>query len=208
MSHPRARLTSVAVSVLIVAGLAAMTRSAAAATAGCTVTYQSLNAWVSSPTSGGFTTNLAITNLGDPISHWTLTFTVPGGQTVTSGFNAGFSFTPTTVSATDVGWNGSIGTGVTNTSVGIQGTWSRSTAGSAPPNPFPQPTDFTLNGVRCTGSTTGGNLPPTVNLTSPAAGQAFNAPATVNFAATASDADGSVVRVEFLSGSTVIGSDA
>jgi len=183
-----------------------LSSSAAAATTGCSVAYQNLNAWQSSPTSGGFTTTLAITNLGDPIDHWTLTFTMPGGQSVSSGWNATFSINAT-VSATDVGWNGSIGTGATNASVGMQGTWSRSSAGAAPPNPFPQPTDFTLGGVPCTGSTTGGNQAPIVSLTSPTAGQTFTAPATVNFAATASDADGSVVHVDFLNGSTVIGSD-
>jgi hypothetical protein len=204
MSHRKALLASVA-GVLVIIGLAAVAKPAAAAT-GCSVTYQNPNAWQSSPTSGGFTTILAITNLGDPISHWTLTFTMPGGHTLTSGFNATFTGS-TTVSAADAGWNGTIATGATNASAGIQGTWSRSTAGSAPPNPFPQPTDFALNGVRCTGTSTGGNQAPTVSLTSPTAGQSFTAPATVNFAATASDSDGSVARVEFLSGSTVIGSD-
>jgi hypothetical protein len=214
MSHRKAIVASVAAGVLasvtggvfVIAGLAATARPAAAAITGCSVAYQNLSAWQSSPTSGGFNTTLAITNLGDPISHWTLTFTMPAGTTATSGWNATFTIT-STVSATDIGWNGAIATGATNATVGMQGAWSRSTAGSAPPSPFPQPADFTLNGVRCTGGTTTGNRPPTVSLTSPVAGQAFSAPATVNFAATASDTDGSVVRVEFLSGSTVIGFD-
>ncbi len=206
MRHRKSSLAPVAMGVVVVAGLVAVAKPAAAATTGCSVTYQSLNAWQSSPTSGGFNTTLAITNLGDPISHWTLTFTPPSGQTMTGGWNATFSIA-TTVSATDVGWNGSIGTGATNTSAGVQGTWSRASAGSAPPNPFPQPTDFALNGVRCTGSTTSANLPPTVSLTNPVTGQAFTAPATITLAATASDPDGNVVRVDFLSGSTVIGSD-
>jgi len=40
----------------------------AGATAGCGVTYQSTG-WP-----GGFTTNITIRNLGDPINGWTLTF--------------------------------------------------------------------------------------------------------------------------------------
>jgi aryl-phospho-beta-D-glucosidase BglC (GH1 family) len=127
--------------------------TAVAAATGCQVTYQNVNTWQSSPTSGGFGASLAITNLGDPVSHWTLTFTMPAGQTRTSGWNATFTGT-TSVSAADVGWNGSIGTGKTDTSVGLQGTWTRSAQGSTPPNPLPQPTDFALNGVVCTGSTT------------------------------------------------------
>ena len=214
MSHRKAVMASLAAGVLasvtgavfVVTGLAATSAPAAAATTGCSVAYQNLSAWQSTPTSGGFNTTLAITNLGDPISHWTVTFTPPSGQTVTGGWNAAFTIT-STVTATDVGWNGAIATGATNTSVGVQGTWSRSSAGSAPPSPFPQPTDFTLNGVRCTGGTTSANLPPTISLTNPTAGQAFNVGTNINFGANASDPDGSVVRVDFLNGSTVIGSD-
>jgi aryl-phospho-beta-D-glucosidase BglC (GH1 family) len=192
--------------VFVVTGLAATAVPAAAATIGCSVAYQNLSAWQSSPTSGGFNTTLAITDLGDSISHWTLTFTPPGGTTVTSGWNASFAI-GSTVSASDAGWNGGIATGATNATVGIQGTWSRSSAGSAPPSPFPQPTDFTLNGVQCTGGTNTFNVPPTISLVNPSAGQAFATTAAINFAATASDPDGSVVRVDFLNGSTVIGSD-
>jgi hypothetical protein len=206
MSHRNIVFISVAVGALLVAGSAIAPTPAVAATTGCSVAYQNLNAWMSSPTSGGFSTTLAITNLGDPITHWTLTFTAPGGHTVTSGWNATFNIS-STISATDAGWNGAIATGATNATVGMQGTWSRPSAGAAPPSPFPQPADFTLNGVRCTGTATGGNQAPAVSLTSPTTGQAFAAPATVNFTATASDADGGVARVEFLSGSTVIGSD-
>ena len=47
------------------------------------------------------------------------------------------------------------------------------------------------------------NTPPTVSLTSPAAGLSLAAPATIGFGATASDADGTVSRVDFLAGGTV-----
>src|SRR5262245_34682003 len=218
MSHRKAFSASVAVGAVVVAGgiiavagLATVTKPAAAATTGCSVAYQNTNAWLSTPTSGGFNTTLAITNLGDPISHWTLTFTLPSGQTRTGGWNATYTGT-TSVTATDIGWNGAIGTGQTNTSVGLQGDWTRSTPGPTPPNPFPRPTNFALNGVACTGSisspspssSSSGNQPPTIVLTSPAPGQQFPGPATVNFAATASDPDGTVTRVEFRNGSTVV----
>lgn len=49
------------------------------------------------------------------------------------------------------------------------------------------------------------NSPPTVALTSPNPGAQFAAPASITIAATASDSDGSVARVEFLNGSAVIG---
>ncbi|MFI6318271.1 cellulase family glycosylhydrolase [Nonomuraea sp. NPDC050556] len=183
---------------MMVAAWATVAVPASAGTAtGCSVAYQNLNTWQSSPTSGGFNTTLAITNLGDPISHWTLTFTMPSGQTRTGGWNATYTGT-TAITATDSGWNGSIAAGQTNATVGLQGDWTQSAT------PFPRPADFALNGVACTGT---GNKPPTVSLTSPAAGATFTAPATITFAATATDQDGTVSKVEFLNGSTVVGTD-
>ncbi len=55
--------------------------------------------------------------------------------------------------------------------------------------------------------TTGGNQPPTVALTAPAAGSTFNAGATITLSANASDSDGSVSKVEFFRGTTSLGSD-
>jgi hypothetical protein len=49
------------------------------------------------------------------------------------------------------------------------------------------------------------NQPPTVALTSPAPNASLNAPANIIISATSSDADGSIQRVEFLQGSTVVG---
>lgn len=55
---------------------------------------------------------------------------------------------------------------------------------------------------------TAGNVKPTVTLTSPANGATFSpAPASVSLAATATDSDGRVTRVDFYSGATLIGSD-
>jgi regulation of enolase protein 1 (concanavalin A-like superfamily) len=51
------------------------------------------------------------------------------------------------------------------------------------------------------------NAPPTVSLTAPTAGQAFTAPATIALAAAASDSDGTVARVEFYSGTSLLGTD-
>ena len=51
------------------------------------------------------------------------------------------------------------------------------------------------------------NQPPAVSLTSPAAGTAFTAPATVNLAASATDSDGTITRVEFYANGTLVGTD-
>jgi len=51
------------------------------------------------------------------------------------------------------------------------------------------------------------NQPPTATITSPANGASFVAPANITINASASDSNGSVTRVDFLRGSTLIGSD-
>jgi regulation of enolase protein 1 (concanavalin A-like superfamily) len=51
------------------------------------------------------------------------------------------------------------------------------------------------------------NAPPSVNLTSPANGASFTAPATINLTAAASDPENQLTKVEFLNGATVVGTD-
>lgn len=51
------------------------------------------------------------------------------------------------------------------------------------------------------------NRAPTVSLTAPAGGATYTAPATISLAATASDPDGTIARVDFYRGSTLISSD-
>jgi hypothetical protein len=50
------------------------------------------------------------------------------------------------------------------------------------------------------------NVAPSVALTSPANGASFSSPATIPLSATASDSDGSIARVDFYAGATLIGS--
>ncbi|HNY03240.1 MAG TPA: glycoside hydrolase family 88 protein, partial [Bacteroidales bacterium] len=49
--------------------------------------------------------------------------------------------------------------------------------------------------------------PPTVQITSPAQGTSVTAPATITIGATAADPDGSVAKVEFYQGTTLLGAD-
>jgi hypothetical protein len=51
------------------------------------------------------------------------------------------------------------------------------------------------------------NQLPTVVLTSPADGARFTSPAKMTLAATASDTDGTIVRVEFFNGTSRLGED-
>jgi chitinase len=52
---------------------------------------------------------------------------------------------------------------------------------------------------------TGGNKPPTVSITSPANNATYTPPASVSITATASDADGTISKVEFYNGATKLG---
>lgn len=53
--------------------------------------------------------------------------------------------------------------------------------------------------------TVNANQVPTVNLTAPASNAVFTAPATINLAANAADANGVIAKVEFFNGTTLIG---
>ena len=53
-----------------------------------------------------------------------------------------------------------------------------------------------------------GNQEPTVNLTSPVNNTSFTAPAAVAISASAADADGSISKVDFYNGTTLLSSDA
>jgi hypothetical protein len=103
----------------------------------CSVAYIIANQWNS-----GFQTNITITNNGTTaIQGYNLVWNYAAGQTVSSGWNANFSQTGTTVTAANVAsyWNGTIQPGG-SVSFGFQGSHSGSN---------PAPTTFTLNGTTC-----------------------------------------------------------
>jgi len=63
----------------------------------------------------------------------------------------------------------------------------------------------TFDNVTVTAATPQANVAPTVALTAPGNGTTLTAPATLNLSATASDSDGTVARVDFYSGSELLG---
>ncbi len=71
---------------------------------------------------------------------------------------------------------------------------------------YVDPTSFTIDGVPCDGGG-GENQPPTVTLTSPADGAGFEEGDPVPLAATASDPDGTINRVEFYVDGTLVSTD-
>lgn len=74
---------------------------------------------------------------------------------------------------------------------------------NAPPDHCPSCGWYQLLGT-CGGGT---NIAPTAQITSPAGGATFTAPANISISATASDSDGTVARVDFFQGTTLLGSD-
>lgn len=68
---------------------------------------------------------------------------------------------------------------------------------------------YSLFELQVYGTEVGGNLAPTVSITSPSNNSTFIAPATVNFSSNASDPDGTISKVEFFrDGNTFIGQSA
>ena len=67
-----------------------------------------------------------------------------------------------------------------------------------------EPTNWFADGLTA-GFPNGINQLPTVSITAPATNSPYTVPATVTFTSTASDPDGSILKVEYFSGSTKIG---
>jgi hypothetical protein len=150
-------------------GLAAVVPMVSASAApGCRVTYSIQNQW---PT--GFTGGVTITNVGDPLSSWRLEFDFPAGQTISQGWEATWTQNAAHVTATNLSYNGSLGTGA-SLNAGFNGTWTGVNA---------MPTTFSINGVACTGGTgtpptqPPPTTPPTTPPTSPNPPPAGTAPA-------------------------------
>jgi endo-1,4-beta-xylanase len=102
----------------------------------CHVAFTNQSQWAS-----GFVDQVVIGNTGtSAISSWSLAFTFPGDQKITSNFNGGFTQTGENATLTNASYNGAIAPGGSVT-VGFQGTWTNSDAA---------PTAFTLNGATCT----------------------------------------------------------
>ncbi|WP_062350605.1 cellulose binding domain-containing protein [Herbidospora yilanensis] len=102
---------------------------------GCKVTFTDASNW-----GNGYVGSLDVTNLGDPIDGWTLTFTWPRAwQSLGSGWNGTWTQTGQTVTVTNADFNKTVATGAT-INIGYVGNYSG-------PNVYP--TGFKLNGRVC-----------------------------------------------------------
>ncbi|SMC92993.1 glycoside hydrolase family 48 protein [Lentzea albidocapillata] len=183
MTRRKVALTVAA--VVLVGGTPAVAAPAAVA---CTVTYQITNEW-----NTGFGAAVSIRNDGEALNGWNLTWTFPDGQRVTQGWSGNFTQTGAVVSVTNPAWAPTLASGGT-AQVGFNGSKGSTNR---------PPTDFAVNGVSCTGP----NQSPSVALTAPASGSSYTVPAQIPLAATAQDTDGTVAKVDFYAGDTLIATD-
>lgn len=148
----RSAIAGVAVVGVTAALTAVAVTAPAQAAVGCKVTYQVTNQW-----SGGFGANASVTNLGDPVASWRLTWSFAAGQKVTQLWNGTVSQSGARVQVDSVSWNGRLGTGA-SAGFGFNGSWTGSN---------PAPTDFALNGTPCTGTTVTSTTTTTTTSTPP-----------------------------------------
>ncbi|MCX5052755.1 MULTISPECIES: cellulose binding domain-containing protein [unclassified Streptomyces] len=135
MRHPpRSCLLAVAAAVALVGTAVAPVVSAQGATPSCSVEYSVTGQWDS-----GFQGAVKITNNTAAVSSWSLGFDFADGQKVSQGWNAKWSQSGRTVTATNESYNGTLATGA-SVSAGFLA--SRSGSNTVP-------TSFTLNGTAC-----------------------------------------------------------
>jgi lysophospholipase L1-like esterase len=139
VGSPYRSAIAVTATAAVAAGVVVTGALAAHAAAGCRVTYTVTSQW-----QGGFGANVDVTNLGDPVISWRLTWSFTAGQAVTQLWNGTVTQSGNQVTVVNAAWNGGIGSGGT-VSVGFNGSWTGANLA---------PTDFALNGIACTGGTT------------------------------------------------------
>ncbi|MET7423539.1 cellulose binding domain-containing protein [Dactylosporangium sp. NPDC005555] len=151
------------------AGVVVLTAPPASAATGCRVAYSVANQWP-----GGFGANVTVTNLGDPVTSWTVVWSFASGQSVTQAWNATVTQAGSQVTARNAGYNGSLGTGA-STSFGFNGSWTGSN---------PVPAGFTLNGTACTGGVSNSPTPSRTPSSTPSSTPSNGVPSDAAWVAT------------------------
>jgi endoglucanase len=107
----------------------------ASAATGCSVAYSLQSSW-----SNGFVVSITVTNLGSPITSWSLGYSYSGNQQLSNGWNGTWSQSGQKITVTNASYNGSVGTNGT-VNFGAQFSYSGTNT---------NPTAFTVNGTTCT----------------------------------------------------------
>ncbi|HET9516421.1 MAG TPA: glycoside hydrolase family 6 protein [Actinoplanes sp.] len=133
--HPhrrRLRIGGALLAAVAVIGTGSLAAPAYGA-AGCQVTY-TVNDWGS-----GFTTDIAVTNLGAPLTQWSVEFDFAGNQQANVAWNAVMTQSGKHLTLRNAAWNGNLPTDG-STQIGFLGSYSGANA---------VPERFQLNGVVC-----------------------------------------------------------
>jgi hypothetical protein len=130
----------------IAATLVALTTTDASAATGCQATYSITSQW-----NTGFGAGVSITNLGSPVTSWTVAWTFPGNQQITQLWNGTASQSGQAVTVANASYNGSVGSNA-SVSFGFNGSYSGTNS---------VPSAISFNGVTCTGTVTPGSPTPT-----------------------------------------------
>jgi poly(hydroxyalkanoate) depolymerase family esterase len=85
-------------------------------TGACSAAIKVVSTWNSGSGISGWQANVDVTAGSAAITGWTLRWTWPSGQTISSSWNATVTSSGAAVTAEDVGWNGSVAAGQTRTS--------------------------------------------------------------------------------------------
>ncbi len=189
LMRPRRATTALLAFILCLFGGVFVTGAGTAyAAVQCGVDYAK-NDW-----GAGFTATVTLHNLGDRLNGWTLTYSYAGDQTLTQGWGGTWSQSGKAVTVKNTDWNAALATGG-STQVGANFTYSGANA---------DPSSFAVNGMSCTGTAT---PTPQVSITSPADNATMAPGADLTIAANASEDGGTIAKVEFYNGSTLLGSD-
>ncbi|WP_029068995.1 glycoside hydrolase family 6 protein [Jonesia quinghaiensis] len=133
-------LSLLSTTALVAAGLvptALITAAPASAAGNCSVDYTIASSW-----QGGFQGTVTVINTGNAINSWELTWEEPTGQAITQAWNTQISQTGRTVTASNASWNGQLAKNG-SAQFGFIATGDSPTA----------PSQFSLNGISCSGDT-------------------------------------------------------
>ena len=147
------RIALAGITAAVVAAGLVTTVVARAATPACRVEYRVPSQWP-----GGFTGSVTVTNLGDPITGWQVTWAFTAGQQVTQAWYTNLTQSGAQVTAANPAWLPTLATGA-SANLGFNATWNGQN---------PAPSTFALNGTTCTGaapSPTAGTTSPATNTT-------------------------------------------
>lgn len=155
MGDKRTWVVAALVATLIAAGVAVVTGGvgmvSAATRSGCEVGYTVTSQW-----QHGFSADLQLRNTGGAaLTSWTLTWTFPGTQRVTAGWNGRYSQSGSRVTVHAMPWNSRIAAGGL-VRLGFNGSH---------PGSDPRPAAFAVNGHTCTITTLPTTTPTTATPT-------------------------------------------